>query len=545
MDYSSITKQIFASHNKPSVTTSTHTPSSTPTATKLLSVHNIPSTSSSIITPSGSSSGLSTLQKGKDVGSSSKSVLGGKSLSDSDKRHARHDKYASDKSTKLKGPVSPQHTSHKSGPTSVYPHFKGHVPNKSLIDPRTIPHPTIDFKGHLYKVLHPVAPITLNARDSCPNLQEILALIEAQAINKNKNDIHFNTFIPYEMVISHLENRPVSIMDMTPTEVTVEYGKLRDTMTINELAGFVYHPSKPTEGLAIVPPILLKGNFGIREPKLHEFSLIYLSNLPPKPIEWKDLLSIGKEDSVLLHSWESVSNLLRFTEEMKSLALRSEIEVSCSSLIKEMLRSAVDDLITRRVSTEKKLILVDRYDKQIFNLHLTQQKMNPNTIIYEIGFPDFLHNVTPPTLAYPVNTGGYITTDIKNLLANPSLVETIVNAVQQANIFSGLHTKWKFILFSGWEVTLRELADEESMGRAQEVFINLSLALTMDQLSIIRIWSDNEVHEPVEQMKRLVNKFYHERRFFLYVDDVSSVVEKNSCCADFVKSADILSVLSR
>lgn len=73
------------------------------------------------------------------------------------------------------------------------------------------------------------------------------------------------------------------------------------------------------------------------------------------------------------------------------------------------------------------ILMYDRMNESMFNKSLLKHKREAGTQLWEFGVPDFSYGeMIPPCQIFPDYSGGFITTDVQNILQNPFIVNTII-----------------------------------------------------------------------------------------------------------------------
>lgn len=68
----------------------------------------------------------------------------------------------------------------------------------------------------------------------------------------------------------------------------------------------------------------------------------------------------------------------------------------------------------------------------MFKKDLLKHKKNPLTQIWEFGVPDFSYGeMIPAAQVFPNNTGGFITTDMENIVHNPLIIDDIAHQISK------------------------------------------------------------------------------------------------------------------
>ena len=71
----------------------------------------------------------------------------------------------------------------------------------------------------------------------------------------------------------------------------------------------------------------------------------------------------------------------------------------------------------------------------MFSRRLTKHKKEISTQIWEFGVPDFsVAEMIPARQVFPDNSGGFITTDMQNIMKNPNIINEITAQVEKVTM---------------------------------------------------------------------------------------------------------------
>lgn len=80
------------------------------------------------------------------------------------------------------------------------------------------------------------------------------------------------------------------------------------------------------------------------------------------------------------------------------------------------------------------ILMYDRLNESIFSRSLLKHKRKSGTQLWEFGVPDYSYGeMIPPCQVFPAYSGGFITTDVQNILQNPFIVNTIIEQKKKVN----------------------------------------------------------------------------------------------------------------
>jgi hypothetical protein len=78
----------------------------------------------------------------------------------------------------------------------------------------------------------------------------------------------------------------------------------------------------------------------------------------------------------------------------------------------------------------------------LFSKSLTKHKKEPTTQIWEFGIADLLSGqIMPACRTFPDNSGGFVTTDIHNIIQNPAIIDVISTQIEKVRRKKNTHIK--------------------------------------------------------------------------------------------------------
>ncbi|ORZ17091.1 hypothetical protein BCR42DRAFT_25825 [Absidia repens] len=81
----------------------------------------------------------------------------------------------------------------------------------------------------------------------------------------------------------------------------------------------------------------------------------------------------------------------------------------------------------------KNILLFDRADDRLYRTPLKPERSSSDTMIFQFGSHGPTEPITPPSEVYPKSTGGFITTDVKNILMNPDVLDKMADFAKKRN----------------------------------------------------------------------------------------------------------------
>lgn len=223
-----------------------------------------------------------------------------------------------------------------------------------------------------------------------------------------------------------------NIMLLKPVDHIVDMSKLRNFMQVNEMVAVASHPQRPTESMVVLPQSELKKlGYNTQLAGTYLF-VLYLHSLPARPF----FKSLERTDSGL-NSWESVTEFLNFPEKLLMYKSTAEFLIYGHSDLTEMLRKATKMLKPKKPANPSiidpaYILMFDRQNDSLFNKQLRKHKKMPSTQIWEYGVPNLSYGgISPPRQVFPFGSGGFVMTDMKNMIEKPSIIQTIIQEMKK------------------------------------------------------------------------------------------------------------------
>ncbi|KAI7903558.1 uncharacterized protein BX663DRAFT_506891 [Cokeromyces recurvatus] len=436
-----------------------------------------------------------------------------------------------------------------------------------------------ELSGILTKAHEPVSVITIKGCQRYTYIEEITKLFNLSASMNpymSENEICISSYVPLSTLNNVVrDNKTSNIMSIIPEGKIVEYSKLRCFLTVNRIAGIVSHANMPTVAFVILPCSELKQLDYISECKETELKAsayndlcgIYLRNLPRRPksmdnsIEYHNVYDVKNDEtsSNMLFTWDKVTSYLKFPDELKELKTTSKFYIIGNSHTASQLKWAINNIKqyynpSKSHSPDKpvNIMMFDRQDNSLFNKRMLTHKKHKETQIWEYGFSDsdLSNEIIPPCQVFPNDTGGYITTDIQNIIHNPSIMSVIDTQIKLLNEHSPVINNnggWNFILPYNFIHHLNEaMKTAGSIEKVQMAIIAIAVALSKNIIQIIRIWStETIVSSSLLQSFILIERCnYKNSQYFGYIDDIHSIPENirdQHLSIDFIRSDQIFS----
>ncbi|KAI9249274.1 hypothetical protein BY458DRAFT_40957 [Sporodiniella umbellata] len=193
-------------------------------------------------------------------------------------------------------------------------------------------------------------------------------------------------------------------------------------------------------------------------------------------------------------------------------------------------------------------MMFDRYNQTIFSKKLTRHKLERATVLVEFGVPDLtVDTMIPPEIVFPHRSGGFVTTDAKNMLHQPSIINTICDQVEKLNTNLCGQGTWRFVLPPNFLDLIKSAIETPQQAEAaQDVVVRLTVALSQSKIDIVRHWSkDKQNWDTTRFMDMVIRTYYKSFEFFAIVDAIESIPKANRPChLDFVSTQAIIQTFS-
>ncbi|CAO3612696.1 unnamed protein product [Cunninghamella blakesleeana] len=365
-------------------------------------------------------------------------------------------------------------------------------------------------------------------------------------------ELQIETYLPIERLNHTLRSGNHCIMEAVATDggKYIIWSKFRGFLTINECAGIVRSSKRPKEVLALVMTSVLKG-YAFRD-TYKGLSVVYINGLIPDCAPKLNRLTnaIGFK---LNSNWKTLAGLLGFPEEFDSLFQESNVrfEVYGSTELANWLRTTVNSSPPSSTNIKKRVLLFERFSDELFKKSLTLEKFDDNAMIYEFGIYSLADVAIEPMIeVYPKSTGGFITTDVGNILTNPDILDHMVETeskLKEKYQFS----EWRIIIHNDF---LNQIKYVHSSKATIEAVTRLLLLLNTNQIHIMELYDEEEKEEelPNEDPKKVTMKWYSDivrsyvdqYQAFIYIDGSNSgkLNQELYPSIDFVNNENIQSI---
>ncbi|KAI8085860.1 uncharacterized protein B0P05DRAFT_533999 [Gilbertella persicaria] len=401
-----------------------------------------------------------------------------------------------------------------------------------------------------------ISSVQIEGKQHCYHQLKIQKLIEISG--DDAHTVKISSFLCLKRLDEFLVDRPFSFLHITAKDRLIELSKLKSFLQVNEMVGVVSHIDAPTHALVVLSEADAKKlknlpkDIDLASSPYTQLCAIFIEHLPPKPnVEFNDLDLPDEE-----FTWLRVANYLKFDKRLIDLRKTSKFHVYGQSDAAQLLMRVVNGNkaykkpATPDPSKPIYVMMFDRANQVAFSRNLLKHKREPSTQIWEFGAPDLSYpDMIPPSPIFPINTGGFVTTDIQNMIDNPSILEKISESISKFNSFPVVYGEWKLIIPHNFMYHFtRAIQDGESATRVQNSIVSITVGLSKGDIQVMRLWpAENENLDAVDYMDKILRYYYKSFQYFVMVDDVGSISEETKekhRGLDFIKSDDLFSTFT-
>ncbi|KAI7884078.1 hypothetical protein K492DRAFT_204973 [Lichtheimia hyalospora FSU 10163] len=389
-----------------------------------------------------------------------------------------------------------------------------------------------------------------------PHASRVKELLNRLSTNKEMPSIQIRSFLALN-ILQRFFSQSASIMMMSASSIdTVKFAKFRSFLTINLMAGLILRPSRPSGVLAIVPhsEAMVKG-WRLKNVWLpHNMLVIYLPSIPPEPPLLKGYLNLDVFSNTTpgqSFDWQTITLALKFPVELLEQIKRDTLIVICGrSKWATELREAYQVFKSKKISqSNQKVILLDRYQDCRFQRNLSVWKqacLQPT--FWEFGIPDLdTPKMQPVKRIFPQYTGGFITTNMQNILEKPSILASIADATRRLNL-NPANGEWKFVLKDDILDRLCRRMDSMNATQIRIALLHLKAILVCNECELVHDWAEatQDGVDPTQSddsatslMEQLLRQYCYTHQNFVIVNDIGSGNPKRLKVIEEIPSQDL------
>ncbi|KAI9254946.1 hypothetical protein EDC94DRAFT_231059 [Helicostylum pulchrum] len=306
------------------------------------------------------------------------------------------------------------------------------------------------MKTLLYHGTRFISPVLLEGRQHCYHEAQIRELI-SHTSNK-QNEIRATYTVPLKALNNILLGRSISFMTISPQDRFIELSKLKSYYQVNEMSGVVHHPDTGQALVLVAEEDIKKlsnlpSDMGPLKGAYTKLYAVFIDGLMPRPkaLSKEIVYDADCMDSTTPFQWNFVMDYLKFPEQLRQLKTKAKFLVYGSSDASAILGKAINHLKLVQGPPSSYVMMFDRYNDTYFSRNLTKHKKEAATQIWEYGVPDYSYaEILPASEIFPNHSGGFITTDMENIIHNPAIINIISEEITKVNA-----KKKKKVLYRG------------------------------------------------------------------------------------------------
>ncbi|KAI8881863.1 hypothetical protein K501DRAFT_334427 [Backusella circina FSU 941] len=403
-----------------------------------------------------------------------------------------------------------------------------------------------------------ISKIKLEPGNNLLHLHALKKFFTALNASSEPDRISLSAFLPLKRFEDVIKSRATGMIYVTEVANLVEMSKLRSLMVANGSVGIIYNPGSNQEALVLLPPSpAIRVLLDPTEKRSSPLYATYIVDLPKRP-DFSHLTYKEEEMEKMANNhyltWNKASMFLKLPQKLIDLMATSKVLVYGHSELSSLLTHATEslgNLDNKRSQPNTYVMMFNRYNKTIFSRPLKKHKKEYSTKIWEFGVPDLSYaEMIPAGEVFPKNSGGFVMTDVANIIANPDIIDIIISQVRKFNRNSVVYGEWQFILSSSITSDMKKAATTQADAmRAKTAAILLSVALSKGDIQIMRLWSNKDELEynALQYIHFVAENHYMTKQFFVYVDDIGSVPQEmkdQQHSTDFIKSSRLFSAFT-
>ncbi|CDH55289.1 predicted protein [Lichtheimia corymbifera JMRC:FSU:9682] len=394
----------------------------------------------------------------------------------------------------------------------------------------------------------------------CPEKSRIRELLRnaKREYNDNKK-LMISAMISLSILKRFYENRVPNLVDIQPQSTSrYRYDKFHKFLKLNSVAGLIQLDKHKEEILAVLPHTAdIAELFSLESWSSSNMLLIYLDQMPAQPPPVQKHLDLLQRDQLFQRArksfdWHLLASALKFPPQLlQRITPFTSVDIYGDSRWAESLRHAHRLYASKSNLARNKehIILFDRHnDVQFKSKNLLKLKRGPRPpTFWEYGSSDISdERILPPAQLFPRYCGGFVTTDIRNMMEDPKILERIAKAVTTLNRVSATG-EWSFVL--KYDVLDQMVNDAKGAASAQKMeaaMVELAVVATEHNITFVQDYGEqsslpnDSSDATIRLMEDLVRSYCTQMENFVLVDDIGSMTNTEFAVIDFCKSSDIL-----
>ncbi|KAG2175337.1 hypothetical protein INT44_007825 [Umbelopsis vinacea] len=347
---------------------------------------------------------------------------------------------------------------------------------------------------------------------------------EIRSVTSHRPELSITSYFSQPHLADYIRSPP-HIFVLSFPAVSVPYGKLRNLLTINNVAGLV--SLSPQYSFAVVPctfPLVTNADIDVSLKTSLFFVHIALPSLYPSVPSSPAHLRDGQVfDTNGVYEWHMVMRMYALPSQILTIPSGKSIlivdERSEASTMMYAAQHAGYRITNNPMDVNLHTVLIHCRNFPNGTIPQLEMMKRPGIQFLLFGYLDLTVTSMPNAEVFPERSGGYVTISAEELVGNPDVLQGMIRDVEKLNNYmeSTIETKWQ-IVFPDDMFDLITIAAGEKRERMDETKWELMKALEGDSVSIIsRVFKAREATTTNTWMDRVAQAFASKRRYFVQV----------------------------
>ncbi|CAO3674627.1 unnamed protein product [Umbelopsis ramanniana] len=402
-------------------------------------------------------------------------------------------------------PAPPAPPFHTASPTTTRPSLQTQVQDKSML-----------WHGKVRWGNYTLQDVNLKAFDYTAVVEEI------RAITSHRPELSITSYFSQQHLADYIRSPPQIFALSFPVD-SVPYGKLRNLLSINNVAGLVSISLQYS--FAVVPytfPLVTNGDIDgsfktslffvhIALPKIYPEIPSYPANL--RNGQGFDMSSVF-EWHIVMRKYALPSQILTIPTDKSMLIVDDRFE---ASKVMYAVQNAGYQITNNPMDRTLHTVLIHCRNFPNGTIPQLEDMKRPGVQFLLFGYHDLLMTTMSSTVVYPERSGGYVTISAEELVDKPVLLKGMIRDVDELNNYmeSTIAPKWQ-IVFPDDIFDQMTIAAGEDRHRGDKAKWRLMKALEADSVSILsRVLKARDTTN--NWMDRVAQAFASKRRYFVQV----------------------------
>ncbi|KAI8576466.1 hypothetical protein K450DRAFT_283447 [Umbelopsis ramanniana AG] len=346
---------------------------------------------------------------------------------------------------------------------------------------------------------------------------------EMRSVTCHRPELSITSYFSQQHLADYIRSPP-HIFALSFPVVSVPYGKLRNLLSINNVAGLV--SLSPQYSFAVVPctfPLVLNADIDASLKTSLFFVHIALPSIYPNVPSYPANLRNGQAfDMSSVYEWHMVMRMYALPSQVLTIPSGKSIlivdERPEASKVMYAAQNAGYRITNNPMDPNLHTVLIHCRDFPNGTIRRLEMMKRLGVQFLLFGYPDLIVTAMPSTEVFPERSGGYVTISAEELVDNPEVLEGMIRDVEELNNYmeSTIATKWQ-IVFPNDIFSQITIAAGEKRERMDETKWELMKALEGDRVSIIsRVFKARDATTN-KWMDRVAQAFACKRRYFVQV----------------------------